>query len=200
MKKNLIDQFFLELDREWKTPAEIILTGAAAGALLGQIRPSTDIDFEIRPLDKKAGRTHLEEAIQKASAQAGIAVNYSEDISHWSMIDYLDYRKMALPYKKIGQLQIKIMAPEYWTIGKMSRFLESDTQDILKIIRKKRLGAERLAKLWGKALRSSPLSLSSGQFRHHVVYFFTHYGRSAWGKDFDLEKIIILFKKEAGLK
>ena len=195
MKKNLIDQFFLELDRGLQAPAEIILTGAAAGALLGQIRPSVDIDFEIRSAKK-----NLEEAIQQASNRTGIAANYSEDISHWSMIDYLDYRKTARPYKKIGQLQIKIMAPEYWTIGKMSRFLESDIQDILKIIRKKKLTAERLAKLWGKALRSSPLSDISGQFRDHVIYFFTHYGRGLWGKDFDPEKMALLFKKEAGLK
>src|SRR3989338_8287822 len=116
MRKNLIDLFFYQLGREMKAPAEVILTGAAAGSLMGNVRQSIDIDFEIRP-KKKADpeyALYLQNLIEKIASRFGIATNYSEDINRWSMIDYLDYRKTATPYKKMGKLNVRIMAPEYW--------------------------------------------------------------------------------------
>lgn len=202
MKRSLIDRFFTELDRELARPAEIILTGAAAGSLLGQIRPSVDIDFEIHVRDSSKGlpQTEVPEAIQKASAKTGVAVNYAEDISHWSMIDYLDYRKTALPYQRIGRLRIRLMAPGHWTIGKMARFLNIDIKDILKIIKTRKLKAEKLISLWSRALVSSPLSLASGQFRDHVIDFLENYGKSAWGKNFEREQGVALFRRLAKIK
>lgn len=201
MNPKLIERFFVELDRELARPAGIILTGAACGVLYGNIRPSLDIDFEIRFKGKKtSGRPGLlRRAVEKASAAAGLAANYSEDIGHWSMISFLDYRRHTLPFKKIGALEIGLMAPEYWTIGKMGRFLELDIRDMVKIIQKKKLPAPRLAKLWGKALARSPLSLASGQFRDHVIYFFNRHGKLAWGKGFQADRTMALFKKTAGI-
>lgn len=198
MKRSFIERFFEALDGEWGRPVEIILTGAAAGALLGHVRTSVDIDFEIRT--KKQTDVSLEEVIRKVSERTGIPANYSEDISHWSMIDFLDYRRTALPYKTIGKLRIKLMAPEYWTIGKMGRFVEPDIRDLVSIIKKRKLAAERLIRLWSRALRSSPLSLASKEFRDHVIDFLKNYGRSAWGKNFDVPKAITLFRQLAQIK
>ena len=199
MKKNFVDRFFVELDRELGRPAEIILTGAALGALMGNIRPSLDIDFEIKVKGSKK-RNLVHEAIRRASSKIGITVNYSEDIGHWSMISYLDYRKSAVPYQTIGRLRIKLMAPAHWTIGKMTRFLEIDIQDLLKVIKKKKLKANPLIRFWGRALRSSPLSMTSGHFRNHVVFFLRQYGKFLWGSGFDLDHSITLFKRSAGIK
>jgi hypothetical protein len=198
VKRSFIERFFRELDRQWGRPAEIILTGAAAGALLGHARPSVDIDFEIRT--GKGRDTSLGEVIQRTSQKTGITVNYSEDISHWSMIDFLDYRKTTLPYKMIGKLRIKLMAPEYWTIGKMGRFLDPDVRDLVKIIKKRQLPPNRLIRLWSRALRASPLSLASGQFRDHVIDFLENCGRSAWGKNFEREQGVALFRRLAKIK
>ena len=200
MKSSLIDRFFREFDRELGRPAEIILTGAAAGALLGNVRPSFDVDFEIRLAGRSGKKADLAQAVQNVSQKTGIAVNYSEDIGHWSMIDYLDYRRAALPYKKIGRLTVKIMSPEHWTIGKMARYLESDAKDISKIIKKRKLKPDPLIRLWAKAMASSVLSLASGQFRDHVLHFLRSYGRNLWGRNFDSAKAITLFKRSAGVK
>lgn len=198
MKRSFIERFFEALDGEWGRPVEIILTGAAAGALLGHVRTSVDIDFEIRT--KKQTGVSLDEVIRKVSERTGIPVNYSEDISHWSMIDFLDYRRTALPYKTIGKLRIKLMAPEHWTIGKMGRFVEPDIRDLVSIIKKRKLAVEPLIRLWSRALRSSPLSLASKEFRDHVIDFLRNYGRSAWGKNFDVPKAITLFRQLAKIK
>ncbi len=197
MKKALIRRFFKELDQELRKPAEIILTGAAAGSLLGVVRPSLDIDFEIRLKQRKRQASQLEarEIIQRIAEKVGVAVNYSENIGHWSMIHLLDYRKTALPCFRVGQLNIQVMAPPYWTIGKMARFLEVDIRDMVRMIRKKKLKPKELISLWGKALRSSPLSLELGSFSRNVTYFMGHYGKQVWGRKFNAEKGIALFNR-----
>lgn len=203
MRKNIIDLFFIELDRGLSTPTRVILTGAAAGAIYGNVRQSVDIDFEIR--FKRKGRKGdrdeiLQDLIREISSKLGIAANYSDDISHWSMIDYLNYRKSSVRYKQIGQIEIRLMAPEYWTIGKMTRFLEIDVNDIIKVIKKKRLRTERLVSLWARALRASPLSLTKGQFSRNVESFLNTHGKKLWGTAFDKQKAINDFRRWAGLK
>ncbi len=200
MKKNIILKFFKELDGELNQPAEIILTGAAAGSLLGVSRPSLDIDFEIHMISAKIKNfSDLLDPIEKAAKKAAIAVNYSENIGHWSMIDLLDYRQSALAYQTIGRLKIFLMAPSYWTIGKMGRFLEVDIRDVMRMIKRKELKPEKLIHLWGRALRSSPVSLNKGMFRRNVVYFIQQYGKRLWGKAFDADKMTTLFEKTAGI-
>lgn len=202
MKVEDIDLFFEELDRRLGLEAEIIIIGASAGLLMGYIRPSVDIDFEIQVKDSKdpASKEHIQNSIMKTSHKEGIAVNFSDDVSHWSMIDFLDYRRTASRYKKIGKLNIKIIAPEYWTIGKMTRFLELDIQDIMKIISMKHITYDRLIKLWGLAMKKSNLSLELGQFRRHVEFFLKKCGPKLWGKTFVPEDAIKLFHNHAGIR
>jgi hypothetical protein len=201
MKRRQIDLFFRELSAGLESRADVILAGAAAGSLMGHVRPSMDIDFEIRARgSSKKNFKQIQNAVQKASQIAGVAVNYSENIGGWSRIHYLNYRKTAVFYKRIGKIRVLLMAPEYWTIGKMARFLELDIQDILKVVRAKKLKAQRLVRLWARALRASDLSLELGFFRDHVMYFLKKYGRRAWGRRFKPEPVIALFKKQAGEK
>jgi len=140
----------------------VIIAGAAAGALMGYVRPSLDIDFEIRLVrTSRKGKIKLEAAIKKVSGLVGIVTNYSEHIGGWSMVNYLDYRKHTLVYRKIGRIDVRVMAPEYWTIGKMARFLELDIQDMVKIIRGKKLQPQILTSIWAKAVRKRHISLFS---------------------------------------
>ncbi|MBI3307430.1 MAG: hypothetical protein HYZ84_06480 [Candidatus Omnitrophica bacterium] len=187
MRKKQIDLFFKELDRALNQKAEIILAGASAGTLMGHIRPSLDIDFEIKPSFK---RPDLEEIILSAGRQAGVAVNFSENINHWSMISFLNYRKTALNYKTFGKLRVKLIAPAYWTIGKMARYYALDARDMAAIIRKKKLKPKNLVKLWKRALHASDLSLELGQFKKHTAHFLKTYGKKLWGKRFRYELFV----------
>ncbi|OGW84077.1 MAG: hypothetical protein A2987_05400 [Omnitrophica bacterium RIFCSPLOWO2_01_FULL_45_10] len=197
MNKRQIDLFFKILDQELDLNGIVILTGAGAGSLMGHIRPSFDIDFEIR-LHRKtpAIKTKLQMSIDKAAKIAGVAVNYSENISGWSRINYLEYRKTAVPYKTIGKLRVQLIAPAYWTIGKMARFYELDIQDMVQIISKKKLKPELLIDIWAKAIRASDLSLELGQFRDHVIYFIKHYAKKIWGPATDPVILIATFEQK----
>ena len=201
MDKNIIDLFFLALSKKTDKDTEVIITGAAAGALFGYSRPSLDIDFEIRQKRERdaAYLEYLDNVVREISARMGIDINYGEDIGRWSMIDYLDYRNKTIPYKKIGHLDIRVMAPEYWTIGKMARFLEIDTEDIVQVVRKKKLDAQEMADLWARALKASPMSLAKRDFIDHVRTFIKTYGKRAWANKFDAERALAKFRKSAGL-
>ncbi len=197
MNPRRILSFFKRLDQTLNSAAEVIVVGASAGALMGHIRPSFDIDFEIRlkGAGAIAARNKLEKAIDTAAQASGVAVNYSENVGGWSMISYLDYRRTAIFYQDVGKIKVKLIEPAYWTIGKMTRFLELDIQDMLKIIRRKKVPAGRLIKIWATAANASDFSLELGQFRDHVVCFLKHYARRLWGQSADPEKQIRFFLK-----
>lgn len=197
MRTREIQQFFRLLDEAYGGRAEVILTGAAAGAIHGHVRPSLDVDFEIRLLGRKTAsqKAKWTAAIRAASRSTGLAVNFSENIGGWSMVSYLDYRKTAQPYRTFGRIRVRVLDPAYWTIGKMTRFLELDIRDMAQVIRRQKIPPARLVRLWARALRQSSLSLEAGQFREHVLYFLTRYSRRIWGAKTDPVKWCRTFER-----
>ena len=199
MNKIKIHAFFKRLDANLGETATVIIVGASAASLMGHVRPSFDIDFEIRlKRNVRAKKSRLAKAIIQSAQETGVAVNFSENIGGWSMINYLDYRKTAVSYKRFGKLDVKIIEPAYWTIGKMTRFLELDVQDMVKIIRKKKIQPKRLIGIWAQAFKISSLSLELGQFKDHVLYFLKSYSNKIWGKEIEAQTLIQFFLKQSG--
>ena len=200
MNKRKIHYFFRQLDANLDATATVIVVGASAASLMGHVRPSFDIDFEIRLKRNTATKkTLLTKMILKSAQESGVAVNFSENIGGWSMINYLDYRKTATPYEFFGKLDVRLIEPAYWTIGKMTRFLELDIQDMVKIIRKKKIQPARLIGIWAQAFKTSDLSLELGQFKDHVLYFLKSYAKKLWGKKVDPQRLSELFLKQSGV-
>lgn len=200
MDRKQINRFFQFVARYLDQPAKVILTGAAAGSLLGHVRPSLDIDFAIELIGKsKRDWQKVELAIAQAQKVTGIHVNYAQDIDRWGAISLMDYRRHIRPYRSFGKLQVTLLDPAYWTIGKMTRFLDSDVRDIAEVVSKEGISSGKLVRLWAKALRSSPRSTASFQFCQHVERFLRQYGKSIWGRRFNPELSIRLFNGEAGI-
>ncbi len=200
MNRRRIDDFFRTLNAELRQDAGVILTGAAAGSIMGGLRPSVDIDFEIELRDPgEADWERLESAIRKAVEKTGIYANYAEDIDRCGMITLLDYKNRTSLYKKYGKLAVRVLDPAYWSIGKMTRFIDPDIQDMIRVFRKKKVPPMRLAKVWGRALKESPRSTALAGFRRQVEGFFRSYGKKIWGKSFDPARVIRQFHKAAGI-
>ena len=201
MDRRQIDHFFKILDAEFNKGARIILTGAAAGHIMGSKRPSVDIDFAIKL--KKPGALEweeLESAIRKAIAETGIQANYAEDIDKWGMITLLDYENNIKIYKKYGSLAVWVLSPAFWSIGKVTRFLDPDIKDMIQVFRKTKIPPIKLAKVWGRALRESPRSTVLTRFRRQAESFFESYGIKIWGLSFNSARAIGQFHKSAGIK
>lgn len=196
-----IERFFTSLSKELQEPVVVFLTGAAAGAAWGHARASVDIDFAIRP--KKSGKQTWEEidaAVQKAAQETGIAAQYAQEIERWGMITLLDYQKKAVAYQNFGRVEVRLLSPIYWAIGKLNRYIEQDTQDLEAVLRKRKPPLEEALRTWGKALRASPASSDSFAFRRHVEDFLRRYGHKIWGSQFDAAQAIEVFHHHAGVK
>jgi hypothetical protein len=201
MNRARIDGFFRVLAKECPDPLRVILTGAAAGVLLGHARASMDVDFAVRSLKRDpAVWDRLRRAMVRVTEKTGLSANYAEDIDRWSQISYLDYARHGRPYKKFNALEAEVLDPAYWSIGKMARCLAPDVQDMVKVLKKQKVPLEKLVRLWARALIKSPRSNAQFQFRMNVERFLSAHGRGIWGKGFDVKKAIDLFHRSAGIK
>lgn len=195
-----IQRFFQVLARELDEPATVIITGAAAGSLLGHVRPSLDIDFAIRSSrhDRRSWQ-RIEGAVERTVRLTGIQANFAEDIDRWGLISLLDYPRHTHPYRRFGKLNVRVLDPAYWSIGKMSRYLDPDVRDLVSVLKRQRVPASLLVRVWARALRASPRSMALSQFRRQAENFLRAYGRAIWGTRFDSEQAIRLFHRQAGI-
>jgi hypothetical protein len=201
MNPKEIERFFQGIAKDFPGDATVYLTGAAAGALMGGVRPSLDVDFGVELKGANAERwDELAGAIEKNKALTGLGSNYDEDIDRWGMITLMDYREHAKLFKQYGKLKVKILEPAYWSIGKVTRYLQPDIADMEMVFRKQKVPAVLLAEVWGKALKASPRSASLLLFRKQVEDFWVHSGPKIWGKDFDAAGTIRRFHQSAGIK
>jgi hypothetical protein len=184
MEPRHIDRFFTILDQHLKQRVRVILTGAAAGSLLGHVRASQDIDFAIQPVRGNRWE-RIEQAIVSTSRLTNIQVNYTTDIDRWSSITFLDYRRHTTPYRRFGQIDVHVLDPVYWSIGKLARGLDADLRDLVAVLSEHRPPPSVTIGVWARALRHSAPSPALTTFRHRVEDFLRTQGRTIWGAQFD---------------
>jgi len=198
MSPQQINRFFHVLGRELDRSARVILTGAAAGSLMGRVRPSLDVDFAITPQGRAPNRwERVEAAVERATRLTGIPVNYAADIDRWSSISLLDYARHTIPWRRYGKLRVRLLDPAYWSIGKLSRYLDPDVADVLAVLKRQRIPVDRLIRIWGRALRASSPSAAGAQFRRQVEHFLRTYGPTLWGRRSDAELAVERFRQAA---
>jgi hypothetical protein len=205
-----------ELDR----PARAYVTGAAAAALWGCVRPSLDVDLGLvltarrkarrgvrpdgpssqEPSSVDASWDVVERAVARACGATGIAASVAEDIDRWGMITLLDYRETSHRYRRFGRLEVRLLDPLHWSIGKLTRFLDADVHDVIAVFRARRVDARAAARLWGRAVRASPASTTQFTFRRHVEGFLRAHGRAIWGRAFDAEACVGHFQRAARMR
>lgn len=197
MHPKQIDRFFRIFSRELGAPARVILTGAAAGSLLGHVRPSLDIDFAIRLSARRsaASWSRIDQAIERTTRLTGIHANYAEDIDRWSAVSLLDYRRHTLPWRRYGSMDVRLLDPAHWSIGKLARYLPPDERDLVAVLKAKPPAPGTLLRLWARALRQSPRSLALTEFRRRVEEFIRAHGRTIWGRNFDSEAALRTFHR-----
>lgn len=196
MRRKDIEGFFEVLARKWPSGTKVILTGGTASLLMGGKRPTLDIDFEVAFRSKRPGWAAFEKAVRETEKETGISAQFSEEIERWSQISYLDYRKHVRPFGKFGRIELCILEPVYWSIGKIARYWDQDIQDLICVFKKEGPEPVDIARLWLKALRKSPPSSALFTVRQNAIHFFKTFGRRIWGKHFAEEEILPLFTKK----
>lgn len=195
MKVVDIRRFFEELSRRVRQPIRILLTGGAAAILQGVKRATFDIDFEIAFNKGDGNWNDLQKAIEDTAKATGITPQYSEDIDQWSSIA-LPSKESRL-YRRFGKVEVRILHPGLWAIGKLARYLSTDLQDLRTVLKAANTRPKSLAKLWGTALGISPVSNSQSTFRKQVESFLDQHAREIWGARTDPEELKRIFIETA---
>ena len=193
-----LNRFFSALARRLPSPTKLILTGGCEAMLLGGRRPTGDLDFSFVTSDRKPALfSMVEAAIAAAAQEAGVAVQYSTDIDRWSQVAIPKEKTKTRFYKRFGPLTIHLLDPKCWAVYKLARYLDSDVEDLLSVLKRQRLSWIALARLCGECLRSSPRSTQLYLFRRQVEHFFKQHGGKVWGKSFKSERAIAVFHRTA---
>ncbi|HEX5000530.1 MAG TPA: hypothetical protein VFY29_20070 [Terriglobia bacterium] len=191
MKIGDIDRFFDTLGKRVEFPLQILLTGEAAGILLGMERATFDIDFEVRlklggARDRRAASDRWEvvrKAMTNTAHATGITPQYAEDIDKWSSIALPSKRSRL--YRRFGKVEVRILDPGLWAIGKLTRYLSTDVQDLRVVLKHANLRPIATVRLWGTALGISNVSSAQGLFRRQVESFLDRFSREIWGPGVD---------------
>jgi hypothetical protein len=196
MNKSQVERYFTILGKLYPKKCRIILTGAAAGALYGRVRATMDVDFAAQTRDWP----RFSKAVDEASRRTGIAAQYAEDIDRWSSVTLMDYKNHTYTYRRFGTVELLLMEPPYWAIGKLSRYLDPDIQDMVKVMKSTKTRWQDVASVAGRALHQSPKSAALFLFRRQTENFFQRFGSNIWGKAFDAKKAIQLFHTNAHIR
>ncbi len=198
MKREMVDRFFLEVSRYWKHPTQVFLLGGAGALILGGARPTLDVDFEVRFVSHApAPWDDFEEAVRKASLKTGLGAQYAESVERWSSLTLLDYRRHARRVGSFGAIEVRVLEPEYWSIGKMGRYWDQDIQDMRTVFRRQRPDPMRLSRIWSKAIAQSPKSTQLALARRQALHFFQTFGKEIWGDSFPSASVQRLFVPKA---
>ena len=202
MKAGDIHRFFQDLNLRLDRPVQIVLTGGAAAILQGTSRATFDIDFEVRlkkVVRKSANPGGAWDVVQRAideTVQAtGIAAQYVEDIGQWSSI-VLPAKESRL-YRRFGKVEVRILNPGLWAIGKLARYLSTDVQDLRIVLKTANTRPKAMVKLWGTALGISPASSSQATFRKQVESFLDQHAHEIWKDRADSAELKRLFIETA---
>ena len=204
MTRRQIERFLTILATELGEPTRAYLTGAAAAALWGRVRPSADIDLGVEFRDHRRRKVagswrRIQEAVDRTTRLTGIPTSVAEDIDRWGMITLLDYKRTSRLYRRFDKLEVRLLNPVNWAIGKLTRCLDPDIRDVTEVFRRQDIRWVGCARTWGRALRASPASTAQFQFRRNVEDFFRVRGRTVWGATFDTRAAIRAFERAAGI-
>ncbi len=193
-----LSRFATALARRLPCPVQLTLTGGCEALLLGAKRPTGDIDFELGvPARSRRFWADIEAAIAAASAEIGIVVQYSTDIDRWSPVTVPARQRRRRLHRRVGRLSVQMLDPVCWAVYKLSRYLDSDVEDLRVVLRRQRVSSAALARLCGVCLRSSPRSTHLFLFRRQVEHFFRTHGPTVWGRGFDAGRAIASFHRAA---
>ena len=166
--------------------------------LLGGRRPTGDVDFGLVLAERYARFwPQVEAAVAEVADRVCIAVQYSTDIDRWSMIAIPKGKLRTKRYQRIGRLEVRLLDPTCWGIYKLARYLDSDVEDLIAVLRRQKVSSLKLARLCGESLRASPRSGHLLLFRRQVEHFFREHGPEVWRKGFDADRCIGIFYQTA---
>ena len=181
-----LDRFLRSLAHRVPCPVRLVLTGGGrrwSWTAFG--RPATSISpWSSRNDSRGTGRRS-----RPPSRQPGTMRELSIPIA----------RCRTRPHRRLGRLSVHLLEPTCWAVYKLTRYLDSDVDDLRAVLRRQHVAWRGLARLCGESLRTSPRATQLRLFRQEVEHFFRTFGGGVWGSAFDPERAVGMFRRAAGM-
>ncbi|MBN2547937.1 MAG: hypothetical protein JXB15_02170 [Anaerolineales bacterium] len=157
--------FLSELGKHVSSPTRLLLLGGSALNLLGNPRPTLDIDY----LGDDLNKTDFQLTIDQIAAQHRL---YVEAIPFYHFIPIPeDSDRRHIFYKRFGQLDVYIFDPYAIALAKIDRGFDTDIDDVLFLVRQSLVDILRLRKMLEIALeRAVEFDLHPVQARQRIKY------------------------------
>jgi len=195
MKLKDVERYFKALSKKAETPLVIALTGGIAAGILADERSTDDIDFAILRFVKNDW-PRMEAELNSLAAKHGILIQFSTDIDRWSMVSYLSWRRHSRSYRRYGKLEVRVLDPYYWSIGKIARATQRDVEDLKAVAKKQKMNWKKMAGLWARALKKSPPSSGLHNVKRQMENFFREAKAGVFGKGYDPEEALLFIRKQ----
>ena len=192
MADSRFETFLKALSLRWPHPATLIVTGAWAAATWGRVRHTRDVDFEVTGVPERL-MADFDEAVRAAESDSGLMAQYSQRIDRWSALSLLAYRRNAKPIKRYGRIQVRVLDPLHWSIGKVGRYFNKDVTDLVEVFKRVQPDPLVVARTWSRALRASPASSQLWNIKRQMLDFFRTHGPAVWKQPVPLDRIQRLF-------
>lgn len=181
MNLDQAEAYFEALGKALPAQTIIVLTGGIAAGLLADARTTDDIDFAvIKPLARHWDA--VADALTRLASKRGIQVQFSEDLDRWSQVSLLDWKRHTRRHRRTGKLEVRILEPLYFSIGKITRGTQRDVDDLAAVIKAQKVDWVPLVKLWAKALKKSPRSTALPLVKRQMLGFLKEQGPKLWPK------------------
>jgi hypothetical protein len=159
-----IGEFLSAVGKEVAAPAQLVLVGGGALSLLGNERPTLDLDFEgeereideLRSImEKVAERLHIE--LEAVPLHRFIPIPPGAAERH-------------IPIGRFGALQVMVFDPYSIALSKLDRGFDSDIEDIVFLMRNGFVDPTKLAGLLNGLTRelATQYDLNLAQMRIHL--------------------------------
>lgn len=160
-----IRAFLARLGEGAERPATLYLVGGSALILLGSPRPTVDLDYV--GSDLPAQMNELQNVIQQVADEMHIEVEALPFQEFIPLPQDIEQRHI-----KIGQfnnLTVYVFDPYSIALSKIERGFESDLEDVVFLIRQKRIEYARLVELAQTMIaRATEFNLNARQIRAHL--------------------------------
>lgn len=126
-----INRLLTEVGSRYQEPANLVLLGGSALHLLGNPRPTFDIDYVGHDLHKDA----LQQVVEQVAQEMGLEVE-AVPIGEFIPLS-ANAQQRQIPVGSYGSIQVFILDPYAIALSKIDRGFDSDIEDVLFLLRQK---------------------------------------------------------------
>lgn len=161
-----VTKFFEALAKRHLKPATILLLGGGGLAVLGNMRPTLDIDYDIEAAPEE--KVELETVMQEVAAEEHLELEFVPIEEFIPLPEGAKSRRRLIG--QFGQLSVYLYDPYSIALSKVARGLETDIQDVVFMINEKIIMLAKLEEFVQDAvLKALQFDIESRDLHNHLA-------------------------------